>query len=239
MSENTTIRLMKAAKEFNVGKNTIIEFLHEKGFQVDNKPDPVLSAEMYDALIEKYDAERAAKRKSDNIILAKTLNEEKKAKEKDKPAPEKIKIAAPDVEGPKILGKIDIEEKPIIKKQVAEKTTKKTKSTLSKEASEQIDQEENTTTSTETEVQPEIPTTKKKKNESEIESIKVEAPELEGPKILGKIDLNPPTPAPKKKSTKKEQAAPATKQEPESPTSSTTDTLRQKSPPKRRKYPQK
>jgi hypothetical protein len=37
---------MKAAKEFNVGKTTLVEFLHKAGFTVDNKPDPVLSAEI-------------------------------------------------------------------------------------------------------------------------------------------------------------------------------------------------
>ena len=38
MSEETnfSIRLSKAAKEFNVGKDTIVEFLSKKGFQVDS-----------------------------------------------------------------------------------------------------------------------------------------------------------------------------------------------------------
>ena len=55
MSESTnTIRLMKAAKEFNIGKNTIVDFLTKAGFSVDNKPDPVLSNDMYDALIAEY-----------------------------------------------------------------------------------------------------------------------------------------------------------------------------------------
>lgn len=50
-----SIRLMKAAKEFNVGKSTIIDFLTIIGFDIDNKPDPVLSAEMYEALLYEFD----------------------------------------------------------------------------------------------------------------------------------------------------------------------------------------
>ncbi len=195
MSETTnTIRLMKAAKEFNVGKSTIIEFLTKAGYAVDNKPDPVLSGDMYEALIAEYDAERAAKRKSDKVVLAKTVAEEKKAKEvkkEEKPA-EKVKVAAPEVEGPKILGKIDLgpkpappatpppiveeikEEKPVEEKPVEEKPI----------AEEPIKV-----------VEISVP--------SEPEKVKISAPELEGPKILGKIDMSP-KPKTKKKSEKAE-----------------------------------
>ena len=43
MSEETnfTIRLSKAVKEFNVGKDTIVEFLAKKGFQVDPSPNNI------------------------------------------------------------------------------------------------------------------------------------------------------------------------------------------------------
>jgi translation initiation factor IF-2 len=101
---------MKAAKEFNVGKSTIVDFLNKTGFSVDNKPDPVLSGDMYDALIKEFDADRAAKNKSENVVLNKAKEEEKKAQEeKEKEAKkaqeevEKIKqVAPPELEGPKI-----------------------------------------------------------------------------------------------------------------------------------------
>ena len=179
-----TIRLMKAAKEFNVGKSTIVDFLNKTGFSVDNKPDPVLSGDMYDALIKEFDADRAAKKKSENVVLNKAKEEEKKAQEeKEKEAKkaqeevEKIKqVAPPELEGTKILGKIDLEPKP-------KKTTKK--------------KEEKTTDSTSTE-DGEVPVEKTKKKEvsKPTENVKIDAPELEGPIILGKIDLN-------KKPTKK------------------------------------
>ena len=81
MAETTnTIRLMKAAREFNIGRNTIVDFLGKEGFTIDNKPDPVLSDAMYNALMNEYAADKAAKKKSENVILSKNA-EEKKAKE--------------------------------------------------------------------------------------------------------------------------------------------------------------
>ena len=44
------IRLSKAAREFNVGLSTIIEFLHKKGFDLNMNPNTKISEEMYDLL---------------------------------------------------------------------------------------------------------------------------------------------------------------------------------------------
>ena len=63
MSEETnfTIRLSKAAKEFNVGKDTIVEFLAKKGFKVDPSPNTKLTAEMYALLVKEYQGEKEVK----------------------------------------------------------------------------------------------------------------------------------------------------------------------------------
>lgn len=179
MSETTnTIRLMKAAKEFNVGKTTLVEFLHKAGFTVDNKPDPVLSAEMYDALISEYDAERAAKRKSEKVVLNKGNAEEKKAKEavkEEKPA-QKVKIEAPEVEAPKVLGKIDLTPKVVEKKVVP--PVEEAKAPQKKVVADKIEVEE------------EKPKKSTKKVDKDIEKVKIQAPELEGPKVLGRIDVS-------------------------------------------------
>lgn len=192
MSETTTIRLMKAAKEFNVGKTTIVEFLSKAGFTVDNKPDPVLSGDMYEALIKEYDAERAAKLKSDKVVLNKQLEEKRLAEEKK--AAEEVKAKAqtvtkaetPELEGPKVLGKIDLEAKPKKKP---------------KEAVEPVEVKEVVPPPV---IIPEVPEEvieekPKKKTAKSTEKVKIEAPELDGPKVLGKIDLNKkpePPPAP-------------------------------------------
>ena len=52
MSKGTdfTIRLSKVMREFNVGKDTIVEFLAQKGFQIDSAPNTKLSEEFYTLL---------------------------------------------------------------------------------------------------------------------------------------------------------------------------------------------
>ena len=63
MSEETnfSIRLSKAAKEFNVGKDTIVEFLTKKGFTVDPSPNTKLTADMYALLVKEYQGEKDVK----------------------------------------------------------------------------------------------------------------------------------------------------------------------------------
>ena len=69
MSEETnfTVRLSKAAKEFNVGKDTIVEFLTKKGFQVDPSPNTKLTAEMYDLLVKEYQGEKEVKNEAKKL----------------------------------------------------------------------------------------------------------------------------------------------------------------------------
>ncbi|HRP90699.1 MAG TPA: translation initiation factor IF-2 [Edaphocola sp.] len=75
MSETTnTPRLLPAAKEFNIGKETLIDFLQKKGFEVDLKPTSKLTPEMYYALQEEFAKDKAAKRKSEAIDLPKGVS---------------------------------------------------------------------------------------------------------------------------------------------------------------------
>ena len=69
MSEETnfTIRLSKAAKEFNVGMGTILDFLAKKGFQVDSSPNTKLTSEMYALLVKEYQGEREVKNEAKKL----------------------------------------------------------------------------------------------------------------------------------------------------------------------------
>jgi len=69
MSEETnfTIRLSKAAKEFNVGKDTIVEYLAKKGFQVDPSPNTKLTADMYGLLVKEYQGEKEVKNEAKKL----------------------------------------------------------------------------------------------------------------------------------------------------------------------------
>ena len=53
-------RLFKIASEINIGKETIVEFLQKKGFDVHNKPTTVLTEEMTDAVYDKFKKEKKA-----------------------------------------------------------------------------------------------------------------------------------------------------------------------------------
>ncbi|MBZ0097713.1 MAG: hypothetical protein K8F30_01435, partial [Taibaiella sp.] len=109
-----TPRLLAAAKEFNIGKETLIEFLIEKKFDINaSNPNVKLTPEMYAALQREFAQDKAAKRKSEEIALPKgaLLDNIDKTKEElditirdkheEKPVeakPEPKKAAAPKVE---------------------------------------------------------------------------------------------------------------------------------------------
>ncbi len=58
---NKTIRLSKAAREFNISKNTVIEFLEKKGFKIESSPNTKLAPEMYALLVNEFQNEKAVK----------------------------------------------------------------------------------------------------------------------------------------------------------------------------------
>ncbi len=62
-------RLSKAAREFNVGIATIVEFLHKKGFDIDPNPNTKLPQEAYTLLIKEYSTDLSAKKESEKLIL--------------------------------------------------------------------------------------------------------------------------------------------------------------------------
>src|SRR5215203_2502372 len=81
MAEITTPRLMAAAKEFNVGKETLVDFLAGKGFSKDDlKPTAKLTEEMYRALQAEFQSDKVAKLKSEQIDLPKGATGEGKRK---------------------------------------------------------------------------------------------------------------------------------------------------------------
>lgn len=84
MAETTTPRLMAAAKEFNIGKETLVEFLANKGFSKDDlKPTSKLTDDMYRALQNEFQSDKVAKLKSDQIDLPKGAQGEAKRKKED------------------------------------------------------------------------------------------------------------------------------------------------------------
>lgn len=64
------MRLSKAAKEFNVGLSTIVEFLSKKGFEIDPNPNTKLSPAMTELLSGEYQSERKVKQIAQEKIIS-------------------------------------------------------------------------------------------------------------------------------------------------------------------------
>jgi translation initiation factor IF-2 len=62
-------RLSKAAREFNVGIATIVEFLHKKGFELDPNPNTKLPHEAYLLLVKEYSTDISVKKESEKLIF--------------------------------------------------------------------------------------------------------------------------------------------------------------------------
>jgi translation initiation factor IF-2 len=84
MSEVTTPRLMAAAKEFNIGKDTLVDFLVSKGFSEDDlKPTAKLTEPMYRVLQTEFQQDKVAKQKAQQIDLPKGAAGGEAKKKKD------------------------------------------------------------------------------------------------------------------------------------------------------------
>ena len=198
MSEVNTPRLMAAAKEFNIGTHTLIDFLASKNFNADDlKPSTKLSEEMYRILQGEFQQDKAAKLKAELIDLPKgASNEAKKKKDEEdlsiKRKEEKAK--AKEEEKPPVE-----EEKPVVEEKpepvvvVAEKpvVVEAPVAPVSVAPVEEVKPQE----------------ILQEKKEEQVSITKIEAPELESPKVLDKIDLDAidSSTRPKKSVRKKEE----------------------------------
>ncbi len=60
-------RLSKVAGEFNVGINTIVDFLHKKGFEIEFNPNTKVTEEMYSLLEKEYKSDLTIKKESEKL----------------------------------------------------------------------------------------------------------------------------------------------------------------------------
>ncbi|HEX7457165.1 MAG TPA: translation initiation factor IF-2 [Ginsengibacter sp.] len=234
MAEVNTPRVMAAAKEFNIGKDTLVDFLVSKGFEGDDlKPNSKISEEMYRVLQVEFQPDKVAKQKAEQIDLPKnavtdfkkrrdeqdlSFNKKEPAKVKEavqaneikleetksaevtaeqievpkvevvveQPQPEIIKIEAPEMEQPKVIDKIDLStiDSSTRPKKTAGKGTKKETPAKEIKAKQKttVEPEAVIVSSNETIIPGPV-----KVDPVVITNIK--ASKIEGPKILGKIEL--------------------------------------------------
>ncbi len=206
MSELNTPRLMAAAKEFNIGASTLIDFLVSKNLNGsdDLKPTSKLSDEMYRVLQGEYQQDKSAKEKADKVELIKTNVGDPKKKKDEQDLSFKKKEEKPK-EVPKEVPK-EIKEEPAVEV-VAEKIENIPAPVIQITPVEQLPKVETPIPVAEPPAEKkEIPVEEPKTIEKPTVT-KIDAPELEGPKILDKIDLNAidSSTRPKKSAKKKEE----------------------------------
>ncbi|MEC7527388.1 MAG: translation initiation factor IF-2, partial [Bacteroidota bacterium] len=156
-------RLSKVARELNVGISTIVEFLGSQGKEVSANPNTKIDEELYMLLLEEFHKEKFEKEKADKVNIDKpertviTISKEEQAKSEEKV--DKIEAKADKLSGLSVVGKIDLDTKPVKKEPDSEKEVKEPEVKSDDEAKE------------------------------EISTIKAEAKKLSGPTVLGKINL--------------------------------------------------
>ncbi len=238
---NKSTRLSKVAREFNVGTNTIVEFLHKKGFDIDANPNSKISEDAYHMLEKEYKSDISLKKESEKINLMshrsknesislenadvdaedadqddeedeveevriKDMNPPKKeipkAKPETKPQPEEEKDSLPEMDKPKVVGKIDLdsiqpkkregkptvvkkgdqkqEEPKPVKPKEEEKKQEAPKAELSKPAEPKPAPEETKPEKEE----------KEEKQAEPIEDVQTNIPKVDEIKVVGRIDLS-------------------------------------------------
>ncbi|MBL7894856.1 MAG: translation initiation factor IF-2 [Bacteroidia bacterium] len=217
MSEGSKqLRLTKVAKEFNLSLGKIVEFLTAKGKPVENNPNAKIGEEEYSLLLKEFSSDKSAREEAEQV--SQTINkvkretivlDDKKAKQKEaekeieevviketapakvatktkKVEEEKIEVVKTEVdnlEGPKVLGKVDLSSintktKPDKKsKKEAEKTEEEPKK--GKKKVEVVEEPVIESLVTETPVV----------EEEKVDFLETRYEKLDGPKILGKVNL--------------------------------------------------
>jgi len=155
MSELKLPRLLAAAKEFNVGQDTIVDFLAKKGFPKDDlKPTAKLTEAQYYALQAEFQSDKVARDKADHVELPKNASTDKAKKADDAlVADAGVKVNATDTE---------------VKKTEAPKPSTKKVDGFADE----------------------VPKAAVASEKAKAATLKVDAPEVESPKVVNKIDLS-------------------------------------------------
>ncbi|MFK8102191.1 MAG: translation initiation factor IF-2 [Saprospiraceae bacterium] len=192
-------RLIKIAKELNVGTTTIVDHLNKSGYEIDNKPTAKVTDEMYEELIKEFQKSIAIKEQADQLVIGTRTGSGKK----DESTPEP-QVEAPTFVPPTPEVKVEPVEEEVIEQPVAEEEV------VEEEMVEEIVEETPVVVEETPVVQEEV------KKEEVVEEVveDAEAPKIQL-KIKGKIDLD----ANKKKAKEEvEETAPVVKPtKPETP----------------------
>jgi len=215
MADQPSVRLNKVLRELNISLDRAVEFLNQKGIEVDARPTTKITTEVYNTLLDEFETDKSKKVASHEISEEKRkekenlrIIQEKKEQERlDQIAKrEALKTNKVELEKPKTLGKIDLDslnkpakpvksaqsetpakEEPVSEKQEAEVEPAKVESP-SEEAKEPIIQPKEPQKAAD---EPAKVPDEEQKQLPENETLKTQYTKLTGPKKTGQtIDLD-------------------------------------------------
>ena len=204
MSDQPSVRLNKVLRELNISLDRAVEFLNQKGIEVDARPTTKITTEVYNTLLDEFETDKSKKVASHEISEEKrkekenlrVIQEKKEQERIDQIAQrEALKTNRVALEKPKTLGKIDLNllnnppkppktELTVRDELNSEKSVKDEKSKEKVEKiSEKTDQQEVVSESSKGQVDQE--------NSTVEETLKTQYTKLSGPKKTGqKINLD-------------------------------------------------
>ncbi len=181
MGNEKKIRLIRAAKEFNVGLNTITDFLHRKGIEIDSSPNTQIDADTYAVLEKEFGKNRPSGNELDTVREKMNKKTSISIEPEAKPKEEKRNIEVKDeVVQPKIIGKIDLEPKK--KAEPAPQPKEEPKPEVKEEPKKEA------APAPQPVVEPKVEVKEEPKQTTVFRA--TEAPTLSGPQILGTMDVS-------------------------------------------------
>ena len=187
MTDYKPQRFNKVLRELNISLDRAVEFLANKGIDIDHRPTAKISKDVYTILSDEFQTDKSKKvaskeigeekrKEKEEIRLALEKEAEKKRLEDEARKAEIFKTESEKISGPKMVGKIDVEAKP--------------------------------------EVKEEAPVEKVPEKKEPVEEVIKGSKKLKGLKKVGKIDVEPKEKAVAKKEVVEEPAPEAVEEKP-------------------------
>ncbi|MCC8359884.1 translation initiation factor IF-2 [Salinimicrobium sediminilitoris] len=118
MAEAKTMRLNKVLREFNISLDRAVEFLNSKGHEIEARPTTKISGEIYQVLSDEFQTDKSKKveakevgeekrKEKESLRLEREKEQEEKRKHEEK---QEVIRAKSNLEGPKQVGKIDLDK---------------------------------------------------------------------------------------------------------------------------------
>ncbi|MBV7269738.1 translation initiation factor IF-2 [Winogradskyella luteola] len=201
------IRINKVLRELNISLDRAVDFLESKGIEIEKSPNTKISQEVYDTLSDEFQTDATKREKAQEVSEAKLKEKEElrekrereiEEKEKKEAAKEAVVKAKAELDGPKQVGKIDLDKKPKAKEEEKKKEEEKpeAKKTVAK-TDKPVEKPKEKQEKPKKEVKKVVETRKEKLEKEDgsgapaEETLKTQYKKLSGPTATGKkIDLS-------------------------------------------------